>query len=338
MSMRRNSRWWLALVVALAGLAFMGGRASTESSLLGDVEGSDQATPGTTGAASGADDAPSSKPAVQSLPDRAATAPQTVEPLPPVDQPLAESFDDLLERAKRGDARAACRLSVDLARCHRRAQMAGWSSSYERQAARARDDAAANRMIDQVVMLDAAVQRDEAFCAGLGHAQLEWSFPVQLSAARWNPDLRVWVASQPSLDIQRFLGDLEGWQQYRAVALPWLRDAALAGDPVAQVLMARIHGDDRRNGPPIPPFREIDDAAFVTWAHVLNRRGIVYQAVERASAEAQARLGPLASAAALAEGDRILATSPSDFVDESVGNDVTRRSFSPAPSAESCED
>lgn len=271
------------------------------------------------------------------LPAQAVPAAAQPQPLPPLEQPLAESFDALLDRVRRGDARAACRLAVDLARCHQNKQLAEWSSSYEREAARTANDERARRITDQVVMLDSALQRNDVFCANIDAERLQVSFPVQLAAARWNPELRLWLASQPALDPQRFLQDLDAWREYRAVALPWLREAALAGDPTAQVLMARVHGDDRRTGPPIPPFRELDDAAFVTWAQVLNRRNIIYQAVERAAAEAQQRLGPQASAAALAEADRILAASPAEKLDEEAGKAVTRQSFTPAPSAEFCD-
>ena len=142
------------LVVLVAGLAFVGGRLSTGtlSDQAPSIEYAETAT--TEDVASTA----SAKPDVQSLPTRARIDTVAPEPLPPVDQPLAESFDALLERTRHGDDRAACRLSVDLARCARRAQMASWSSSYERQAERTGDEARAQRMIDQVVQLDAALQ------------------------------------------------------------------------------------------------------------------------------------------------------------------------------------
>ena len=333
--MSRTRTGALIAVVALSVLAFLAGRVSSVDQAGLPLSDSSAERPAAEEVVV-EDGAPGALEfSLATLPAEDVPATQA-QPLPPVDQPLAESFDALLARARRGDARAACRLAVDLARCHHNKQMSEWSSSFERQAARTANDERARSITDRVVMLDVAPQRNDAFCAGASAEQLAMSFPLQLAAAQWNPKLRLWLASQPALDPLRFLPDLEAWQQYRTVALPWLREAALAGDPAAQVLMARVHGDDRRNGPPIPPFREIDDAAFVTWAQVLNRRNIVYQAVERAAAEAQTRLGPQASAAALAEAERILATSPAERLDEAAGKAVTRQSFAPAPTAESC--
>jgi hypothetical protein len=98
-----------------------------------------------------------------------------------------------------------------------------------------------------------------------------------------------------------------------------------------------VYGDDRRPRPPVPPFRSIDDAQFVTWASVLARRGIVFDAVERASGEAQLRLGPQASVQALAEAERILAHSPADVLDSAAREAATRTSFAPAPGTDICE-
>lgn len=264
-------------------------------------------------------------------------AAEAAAPLPPLDAPLAETFDALLERMRRGDARAACRLSLDLARCFQHAEHGRWGRTFEREAVRAQDPARASRLIDNAAHMQEMRQRNDLFCAGVAAEQLEWSFPAQLAAARWNPGMRVWAASAPALDQLNFLADLEGWEQYRAVALPWLLEAGLAGDPAAQILLARVYGDDRRPRPPIPPFRSIDDAQFVTWASVLARRGIVFEAVERAAGEAQARLGPQASAQALAEAERILTRGPADPLGAAEREAATRISFAPAPGNDSCE-
>ena len=338
--MKKRQTVWLVLglsiAVAAGGYVALFGWPTSENNASSERAAEPNRADAVVGSEESADADPGRVTAIR-LPERKVDDALRTTPLPPVDQPLSETFDGLLERVRRGDDRAACRLSIDLARCQRNTIMAAWGEHLEREAVRTPSDSRSQQMIEQVVTVDAVATRDAAFCGGVGAEQLEWAFPVQLAAARWRPELRLWLVSQPSLDPLIFVSELEYWQQYRAVALPWLREAALGGDATAQILMARVYGDERRNGPRIPPFREIDDAAFVTWAQVLKQRNVVYQAVESAVAEAQARLGPAATAAALAEADRILGQSASAALDEEEGRAATRQSFRAIPGEDNCE-
>lgn len=278
-------------------------------------------------------------PALPQLPELpvALDAGTEVASLPAADTSLLGHFDALLARAKAGDAAASCRLAVDLDRCRLHRQKSQWSRFVEQRAVQSRDASDTESMVNAAARMQEQLEQDQAFCQGIGEQHLSWGFAAQQAAARANPALRVWAASQPALDLPDFVNQLEAWQSYRATALPWLQEAALGGDLAAQILLARVYGDDRRPGPQVPPFRRLDDARFVTWATVLERRQASFPAVQRAAEQAASRLPAEQLQAALAEVDRLLASGQHPTVDKTEWDRATRESFEPRPPAERCQ-
>lgn len=267
----------------------------------------------------------------------APTAPGGLAPLPPADAALADVFDELLQRARGGDSRAACRLASDLQRCQRAAREAFAPDFLERRAAQERDEERRESMIEYLASMEERSARSESLCAGVTPQQIDHAFELQLQAAQADPALRLWTALNPALDAQFFVNDLERWQQYRLVARPWLEAAAAEGDVAAVIALARVHGDGRRQGPMSPPLRQLDDARFVTYATLMERYGLAIPPVQRALEDARVRLDASAledaerRAAALFRPDRVVVGGR-----EGV-REAMRRSFNLAPDAADCE-
>lgn len=201
--------------------------------------------------------------------------------LPPADVPLDSVFDELAERARRGEARAACRLAVELQRCRRAGYIGRGSRYLENRATREDDDDRRETMINELARIEAERERSEAVCSGLSSQQLDQAFAFQQQAAHALPELRTWAATQPALDAMNFVNDLEAWQQYRSVALPWLEQAAHNGDLAALIALARIHGQRDRRGFMFPPIRQPDDERYLLYASLLERRGISTPPLQR---------------------------------------------------------
>lgn len=224
-------------------------------------------------------------------------------PLPAPGVPVAEMFDELSERAARGDAGAACRLGVELQRC----AVAGWSqvaaADIERDVARRASTPEA--AVAAIARMQSVADRFSAGCEGLAPEQLDRAFEWQRQAALARPGLRPWFALNPALDRMNFLADIERWAEYRRLALPWLEEAAGQGDPSAVIALARVFGDHRRNSPPFPPFRIRDDERFVVYAELMERYGVGVDVVRRAAEEARERLPPALELRAQEQVDRL---------------------------------
>lgn len=285
-------------------------------------------------------DTPANIAAAPAAPETPATGAEVIavpEPLPPTHAPLADVFDELLERARRGDARAACRLASDLQRCTRSQMQPRDTRAMEDRVAGEDDDRRRASMIDFMVRMELERARTSRMCAGVTDEQLDLAFPLQMQAAQARPELRVWAALSPALDTRFFVSELERWQQYRQVAVPWLERAAAQGDLGAVIAMARIHGDDRRFGPGTPPLRQIDDVRFVSYATLMQRYGVEIPPVQRALEEARARLTPTQAADAeshanaLFRPEAVVAGSPDAL------RQAMQRSFDPVSGGPDCD-
>lgn len=231
-----------------------------------------------------------------------------VQILPPLDTPVADLFDELAERGKRGDAAAACRLAADLQRCALSRMGLGYASDLERDLARR--GSAPDAAIDTIARTQAAWEPMSVGCEGLSEAQLGAAFDWQRQAAILDPRHRVAFALYPALDRRDFLADYERWGEYRRLALPWLEAEARAGNPSAIITLARVYGDHRANAFLRPPFRIRDDERFVVYADLMDRHGIGLDVVRNAAAQARARLDPEAAARAQDKVEAMLAASP----------------------------
>ena len=245
---------------------------------------------------------PAAEPRTAASAGTASLTPSPVpEPLPPPDVAVTDYYDELMARAQRGDPRAACRLATELQRCRRAAEREGlMPDDATRMIAGARNDRMREGMIDMVARTEEERDRAQHVCADLSVAQLDQAFALQLQAAQAQPELRVWAALNPALDQRFFVDDLDQWQQYRNVALPWLEAAAAQGDLSAVVALARVYGDTRPQRPRNPPLRQIDDSRSLLYFTLMERYGIELPPVQEAARQSRARLDP----AQLAEVDR----------------------------------
>jgi hypothetical protein len=123
MTLRRHPPFLAALAVCAAVVAAfaLGKFGATEPT--SDVTPSGRSVRGADAAQSDADsdagDQATNRPdAASSATERAVAPARAALPLPPPDAPLAEVIEELEARARGGDARAACRLSKALGRCH----------------------------------------------------------------------------------------------------------------------------------------------------------------------------------------------------------------------------
>jgi hypothetical protein len=264
-----------------------------------------------------------------SLPGAAALA---AAPLPPAGSKVAEIYEELMTRARQGDSRAACRLAADLQRCRWAPTGATLrdrrTEDWETRIAEIRDEAQRERMIRMMATIEARQEEAVQMCEGLTRDQVDQAFALQMQAAAARPELRVHAALAPALDRMFPAGELDRWQQYRQTAQPWLEQAAAAGDLAAIIALARVHGDDRRPGPPVPPYRDLDDARFVTYATLLERYGMQIAPVARAAEAARGRLDAAAVRRAEAQADALYRPEVSF---DPAQRDAAMRQSMPAP-------
>ncbi len=228
----------------------------------------------------------------ESTPEASASWP----PLPPLHTKVADLYDELAERGKRGDADAACRLAAELTRC----SAAHFSRNFADDAENdlARRESSPEQAIAQIARAQQFSESIGKGCEGLSEEQFANAFDWQRQAALLDPSLRMALVLQPALDRRNFLGEFDRWAEYRRLALPWLEEAARAGDASAVIALARVYGDHRMHVLLPPQFRIRDDLRFVQFANLMDRYGVGLDVVRNAAAEARARLSPEVAALA----------------------------------------
>lgn len=291
---------------------------------------------GSTAAQPAIADAASPGTATQSAGTAAATVAAAIAwpPLPATDAPVADSFDELADRARRGDSAAACRLGVDLQRCAGSLGRRELAENLQNEAARY-EAAPPERMVNFIASVEQEQERTGQRCDGLQDAQLAQAYDFQRRAAQARPELRTWFALDPALDRRDFVNELERWADYRRVAMPMLEAAARDGDLGALIALARVHGDLRRNSPPFPPFRLADDVRTVAYSDLLQRYGVEFSGIEIGAAQARARLDAegLARAAQFADS---LHRADLPRADDATASAAMQRTFNPQPKSEDC--
>lgn len=186
----------------------------------------------------------------------------------------------------------------------------------------------------KIARLQTRAEQGAQGCAGVGIDVLRSAFQWQRQAALADPGLRVAFALSPALDPHEFVNELDAWREYRALALPWLEAAAADGDVAAVIALARVHGDLRRTGPRVPPFRVEDDERFVVYADLMQRYGAHADIVARQADAARARLSPAARERAQARADALY--RPDAVLDPAAADAAMRRSLQAVPDAERC--
>lgn len=322
-----------AVVAALVGAAFVGGMG------LGEQRGRQrestpaaEVAPGGSGSTADASDASATARDEATPTPAAATA--TWPPLPAPDAAVAQVFDELADRAKRGDTAAACRLASDLQRCAKTLSQRELASNLQDQAARYEQTPAG--MVDYIANLERRQESIGDRCDGLQSAQLAQAFDFQRQAALAQPELRVWFALNPALERRDFVTELERWAEYRRLAMPWLEAAAREGDPAALIALARVHGDLRRNSPPWPPFRIDDPVRAFAYNDALLRLGAQYRGLRIGAANARARLDAEAQARATELADALVETGAA-HADSAAIAVAMDRTFEPLPASGECE-
>ncbi|MCG6118223.1 MAG: hypothetical protein MEQ07_08545 [Aquimonas sp.] len=106
-----------------------------------------------------------------------ASAPTILAPLPPADAPLADIFDELLDRLQRGDARAGCRLYREIRRCWKYADVAGSHQRLMAMAAKGNASAAELDIAIDLLALNESMApggpQSAEVCAGIELERLE---------------------------------------------------------------------------------------------------------------------------------------------------------------------
>lgn len=157
-------------------------------------------------------------------------------PLPPPDAPLAEVIDDLEGRARRGDARAACRLGKALTRCHR-TLLAAMANRSDQDIADAIAQMSLEAQAQDAQIRSLMAQREFArtlsdYCAGIGREQTRQALRFQIMAAQsGHADSIVAVGTFPSNAADDLIADPQLATLLHQYRLPMLIEGIRLGDP-----------------------------------------------------------------------------------------------------------
>ena len=208
--------------------------------------------------------------------------PTVSAPLPPPDLPLAEIYDELAERARRGDADAACRLAAELDRCTTARRYLTAIQRYEEFAANSglRDSEKESVPPDDstIAMLASTLERYEpieTLCRGVESERLREAYDFQrIAAERGSPSMRLLYATRPMLDRTYFLDDLDRWHDYREAA-PIMLQRALAEGVTGAVPPLALSHVPQSHAPPIPlGVRQPDPDRFMTFQFLSRMLGL----------------------------------------------------------------
>ena len=181
--------------------------------------------------------------------DSGNTNPTAQQPLPALDLPVAAMFNELKQRADRGDALASCRLAVELIECNQAAQFAG-ITAMQNAAASEHDLAAAG--MDEAAEHIAAMQlqqlEGEKRCAGISESQRELAgiYLAQAASAGVGEAMIRYSEGQGLRAQNSIFGMLRdlGFDQWRRDAPRFLHKALVNGEPSAAVILMSAYSDD----------------------------------------------------------------------------------------------
>ena len=162
--------------------------------------------------------------------------------LPPTTSPLVEHIDELETRAKRGDAKAACRLALDLELCAQRQMLEDSEEFFIRAAAKFGNSSTDARTAEVIQSTAERLARANAVCEGLPEERVSQRWRDLLRAAELGvPDAVAGFAGETPLSQEQFLDQLDGWNAFKNDVPAMLQRAALAGHPSSMYLLQRIY-------------------------------------------------------------------------------------------------
>jgi hypothetical protein len=192
-------------------------------------------------------------PALEIEPDASAAtnlpSPRASEPLPPRDAPITDIAPLLQSRADAGDRKAACRLGIELMRCHlllkvHQASVADWMQELElSQEAKGKPEDA-----NRVAGLNLGYFEQSQLCASLpGDLVAQGPRYLRAAALAGEPEAMLRYADGQSLDTQSGFGFLRTpeFDQWRAEASTVLHAALAAGRPEAVELLRQAYAGDQ---------------------------------------------------------------------------------------------
>jgi hypothetical protein len=178
-----------------------------------------------------------------------APTPRPSEPLPPKDAPITDIAALLQSRADAGDRKAACRLGIELLRCHlllkvHQSSVADWMQELElSQEAKGKSEDA-----NRVAGLNLDYIEQSRLCASLPEDLVAMGPRyLRTAALAGEPEAMLRYADGQSLDTQSGFGFLRTpeFDQWRAEASTVLHAALAAGRPEAVELLRQAYAGDQ---------------------------------------------------------------------------------------------
>lgn len=164
------------------------------------------------------------------------------EPLPPTDTPLMAVFDELEERANRGDAHASCDLVSRLLRCRSWWTQKQYMPTMVSEYAHDQETFSTDQIVDGLAHDQMSLDDLAPVCSGVTPEQLNRAYDFQVLAAEYGPaSYGVELALDPVLSIGNFVNELERWQDYRQRAPGYLEAGLRHGHAGAVLGLARMH-------------------------------------------------------------------------------------------------
>lgn len=194
-------------------------------------------------------------------------------PLPPLDMPVAAMFDDLQRRADRGDARASCRLAVELINCDQLESLAqvGYmqnSESAEKALTESGLLMAANSVATQQIRQLESAKR----CDGISEDQrkLAGNYLLQAASAGIPEAMIRYAEGQSVTNGNSMFGLLQdkGFDQWRSNAAGLLEKALGHGEPAAVFILYVANSD---NNSPIGGLIADDPVKAYSYRLLMNR-------------------------------------------------------------------
>jgi hypothetical protein len=184
--------------------------------------------------------------------------------------PISQHYFYLAEAARAGNARAACRLAVDLADCAASHKTIRAIDAIARTSSAVNDDGTASRMISALE----TTRNSSEMCGGVTDQMELSAYDFQKLAASLQPKRYAdWLASNPSLDRESFVSRLREWNEYHAFAENHFESALKSKDLRNLPLLIMVFAPDTVGGLR-PPYRRPDTGIFLALYGVAKTQNV----------------------------------------------------------------